>query len=308
MKPKSKNDRSVPNGKPPFRERMKIAFSLAANTARRTRLHPVLLLTAILLVILLASALLHFDLLLAKYERATTLFRDLILIAAATFAVPLALSRTLTAERALLNERYQSGAEMLGSEIPTVRLAAVFALQRLSMERSEDYHVDVVRLVCSFVRTHTRNRDKHRTADDRAANPPVENNAFEMGHSDDVRAALHFLGNRDNPQKNLERLHGLNRLDLSRCDLSGADLRNGEFRDTNFNEVNLENADLSGAKLSGCTLANANLTNANLSSATGLLQRELDKAVAKKGSPPRLGRNDQKPIDPDTNLKLVWRD
>ena len=40
-----------------------------------------------------------------------------------------ALKQAETAERGLLNERYQKGAEMLGSKVLTVRLGGIYALQ-----------------------------------------------------------------------------------------------------------------------------------------------------------------------------------
>ena len=136
-------------------ERIKITFAFAANTIRRTLFHPILLLWILIVASLSVFALFHFDTIVADATNNTLLLRDVTLIIAALFALPLALSRTLTSERALLNERYQKVSEMLGSEISMVRLAAVYALKRLSHERSEDYHVDVVKLLCSFVRMRT---------------------------------------------------------------------------------------------------------------------------------------------------------
>ena len=50
-----------------------------------------------------------------------------------------------TAQQGLLNERYQKGVEMLGSEILTVRLGGIYALQRLAEENPRLYHTQVVR-------------------------------------------------------------------------------------------------------------------------------------------------------------------
>ena len=56
--------------------------------------------------------------------------RNIVLAAAAIIALPLAIWRSTvaerqakTAQRSLLNERYLKGAEMLGSEVLSVRLA-----------------------------------------------------------------------------------------------------------------------------------------------------------------------------------------
>ena len=55
-----------------------------------------------------------------------------------------------TSEQGLLNERYQKGAEMLGSEVLAVRLGGIYALQRLAEEHPEQYHIQVLRLLCAF--------------------------------------------------------------------------------------------------------------------------------------------------------------
>ena len=67
--------------------------------------------------------------------------RNLVLTMAAIAALPLAIWRSKvaerqaeTAQRGLLNERYQKGAEMLGSDVLTVRLAGIYALARLDRE------------------------------------------------------------------------------------------------------------------------------------------------------------------------------
>ena len=55
-----------------------------------------------------------------------------------------------TAQQGLLNERYQKGADMLGSGVLAVRLGGIYALQRLAEEHPEQYHVQVMRLLCAF--------------------------------------------------------------------------------------------------------------------------------------------------------------
>ncbi len=50
-----------------------------------------------------------------------------------------------TAQQGLLNERYQKGAEMIGSGVLSVRLSGVYALQRLAEEHPKQYHVQIMR-------------------------------------------------------------------------------------------------------------------------------------------------------------------
>ena len=92
-------------------------------------------------------------------ESGSTTIRNLGLIIAGVIALPLAIWRSIVAQRQantaqqnLLNERYQQGAEMLGSEVLAVRLGGIYALERLAEEHPEQYHVQIVRLFCAFVR------------------------------------------------------------------------------------------------------------------------------------------------------------
>lgn len=95
--------------------------------------------------------------------------RDYGLLIAAIVAFPLGFWRSRVAERqadaargqvetseqGLLNERYQRGTEMLGSDVLAVRLGGIYALQRLAKDHPEAYHVQVMRLLCAFVRNPT---------------------------------------------------------------------------------------------------------------------------------------------------------
>ena len=95
----------------------------------------------------------------ANRESGSTTIRNLGLVIAAVVALPLAIWRSKIAERQalitqqdLLNGRYQTGAEMLGSDVLSVRLGGSFALDRLAEEYPEQYHLQVLQLFCAFVR------------------------------------------------------------------------------------------------------------------------------------------------------------
>ena len=103
---------------------------------------------------------------LSNGESGSTTIRNLALILAGLVALPLAMWRSIVADRqattaqlSLLNERYQRAAEMLGNEVLSVRLAGVFALQRLATEHPDQYHVQVMGLFCAFVRLPTRDQN-----------------------------------------------------------------------------------------------------------------------------------------------------
>ena len=58
-----------------------------------------------------------------------------------------------TSERGLLNERYQKGAaQMLGSDVLSVRLGGIYALQHLAEDHPDQYHVQIMLLFCAFAR------------------------------------------------------------------------------------------------------------------------------------------------------------
>ena len=61
-----------------------------------------------------------------------------------------------TAQQGLLNDRYERGAGMLGSDVLPVRLAGIYALERLAVEHPEEYHIQIMDLLCAFVRNPTR--------------------------------------------------------------------------------------------------------------------------------------------------------
>ena len=45
---------------------------------------------------------------------------------------------------------------MLGSGVLSVRLGGIYALERLAKEHPEEYHIQIMELLCSFVRHPTR--------------------------------------------------------------------------------------------------------------------------------------------------------
>ena len=109
----------------------------------------------LLIVVWVAGELIHWPWVLTNHEAV----RNLGLVAVSVIAVPLAIWRALVAERqaetarrSLLNERDQKAAEMLGSELISVRLGGIYALQTLAAEHPAHYHLGVMRQFCAFVR------------------------------------------------------------------------------------------------------------------------------------------------------------
>ena len=65
--------------------------------------------------------------------------------------IEIAQSQIEIAQHSMRNERFQKGAEMLGSETLAVRIGAVYALSQLASEHPEIYHLQVMKLFAAFV-------------------------------------------------------------------------------------------------------------------------------------------------------------
>ena len=263
-------------------------------------------------------------------ESGSTTIRNLGLVLAGLIALPLAIWRGLVAEkqadaaqRSLRNERYQKGAEMLGSEVLTVRLGGIYALQRLGQEFPEEYHVQTMRLLCAFVRNLTSDmRHKGTLAQS------IETSR-DSWIREDVLAAMTCIGKRDDFRISLERKAAY-RLELAGINLKYLTLLKGNLRkamlpNSNLSMTMLVNANLSEAFLQESDLTGTDLTDADLSGtllgaselqtdgrqkvsiyslgpAFGISQTQLDQARADPNNPPILFGV----LDPNTGQPLVW--
>ena len=231
--------------------------------------------------------------------------RDYGLLIAAIFAFPLGFWRSRVAElqadaaqQTLLNERYQRGAEMLGSDLLAVRLGGIYGLQRLAEEHPGQYHIQIMELLCAFVRYPTGGERREEGQD------TVE----------DVQIAVRAIGTRSRTGIELERKSDF-RLDLFRANLAGASLL-----DADLGRAKLIGANLAGASLARANLCQADLTGANISgahfydfaglmgigeresAAKGLTQQQLNRAWADPNERPDL---DGHVLDAETGEPLV---
>ena len=224
-----------------------------------------------------------------------------------------------TAQQNLLNERYQQGAEMLGSDVLTVRLGGIYALQRLAEEHPQQYHVQIMRLFCAFAR--------HPTEDGGVEAKPGTQMQSRLLR-EDVRGVMEAISACHVRQLKLEqdaqfqldlKFANLTRgwlsyADLSQAWLSYANLSHAGLSSAKLSRARLSHADLSHAWLDGADLSRADLSNTILSGAQlsrgngkyrakGLTQAQLDEARADPDNPPKLkGVQDAK-----TGEQLVWR-
>ena len=262
----------------------------------------------------------------------TDTVRVMTLMAGGVIAVILTLWRSMIAERqantaqlSLLNERYQKGAEMLGNRVLAVRLGGIYALRSLAEERPEEYHVQIMRLFCAFVRHPTEWEPGQKPALD--VRDVLE--AIAFCSKSNIELETNFRINFDGAKLQGITWAHFREVNLRGATLSRADLSNSLFPSeldlseivamhVNFSnsylaEVKLSgaillSADLTGAylnnaELSGVVLGQANLTKAVLRDARGLTQAQLDEACANPDNPPNLDGVQ----DAETGEYLIWR-
>ena len=246
-------------------------------------------------------------------ESGSTTIRNVGLVVGGGIAIWVAYWRSSISQRSLLNERSQKGAEMLGSEVLSVRLGGIYALQRLAEEEPKQYHVQIMRLFCAFVRNPTKDEE----AGSRST----------RGVREDVQAVMTVIGTRSDDDIELEvkeqfnldlawaNLTGVSMLraipisaNLAGANLAGASMLRATLLFTNLSRVLLNSTDLTGAyldstDLTGAYLSGTNLTGASLSGAKGLTQEQLDQAQADPADPPKLDGL----CDAKTGAPLEWR-
>ena len=242
------------------------------------------------------------------------------------------------AQRGLLNERYQKGAEMLGSEVLAVRMGGIYALQRLAGECPEQYHIQIMRLFCAFVRlppqTGAKPCPQMHEGDSQqqpGLRPDVQDamKAIALRGSAGIwmesREEDNTLYLRDAQLMGLQLRNAnlskawLTKANLSRAVLPHADLSRARLRLADLSGAELRHSDLSNAVFWGADLSRTVLWNANLSGsdfsgvgarsssygtpAHGLTQAQLDQTWADVDNPPKLNGV----LDAETGEPLVWR-
>ena len=208
-----------------------------------------------------------------RVESNSATLRNVGLVIAAVVALPLAIWRSKvaerqadTAQRGLLNERYQTGAEMLGSNVLSVRLGGIYALQRLADEHPEQYHVQIMRLFCAFVRNPTMSGEEN-DASELAGVPPHTPPPLR----EDIQAVVRAIGTRREEFLDLEgkaRFHlDMRGSDLRRAEALGMNLttsRRPDSTEESISEAFTRRTNLSDSKLCSAKMAFAKLKDADL--------------------------------------------
>ena len=196
-----------------------------------------------------------------SHESLSTTIRNVALVVGGVIAFPIALWRSRVGERqaaiaqqSLLNERYERGAEMLGSPVMAVRLGGLYVIQRLAQEQPEQYHIPAMQLLCAFIR--------HPPPNDATERVPTGGEYPDL--REDVQAALNTFRDRDDKRQNIEIAVNYHP-NLTDADLRGADLINSELSHVILDGAKLSGAWLSGTWLTMTTMWGASLVDAHLS-------------------------------------------
>ena len=175
-----------------------------------------------------------------------------------------------TAQQNLIQERYHNGTKMLGSDLLAVRLGGIYALQQLSSEDPDKFHIPIAQLLCAFLRhplppgedvdCPTNGED----VIDRIDHMLETLNSGKwrepsLRSRQDTQAIMDILSKRDAKIRDLEVANHF------RLDLRGADLRNVWLQRGNFCDSELAYANLMGAFCVGTNLSATYLAGANLS-------------------------------------------
>ena len=212
-------------------------------------------------------------------ESEIAIVRNFFLAIVAIFALPLALWRSWVAERQLgtaqrgqLNERYQKGAEMLGSQLLSIRLGGIYALQQLVQNHPQEYHIQIMRLFCAFLRENVSMSRANEEVSENEKRLFLDNSNKDYGIfqgqitkwirvkgfrklNEDCQAIVDAFYSRTDTQFQVQENEGY-LLDLTNLDLKWMDLR-----DAKFHNVDLTGTDLSGAILWGANFRKAFFVN-----------------------------------------------
>lgn len=180
-------------------------------------------------------------------------------------------------QQSMLNERYERGAEMLGSTVLSVRLGGIYGLASLAEDHPDQYHVPIIQLLCTFVRQPPEEGKKDESEQvDRAKS----DNEHELRQ--DVQAAMTAISGRNEAGLGYEKATRgflievsdsvaegvtVRRAGLFWLDLRGANLRCVDLLEAKLFRANFRDADLSNSTLLEANLSHAILWKANLSHA-----------------------------------------
>ena len=220
-------------------------------------------------------------------ESPSSVIRNLILAVIAAIALPLALWRSLvaanqlvTAQRSLLGDRYQKGAEMLNGGTLSTRLGGIYTLQQLAERYPFTYHVQVMRLLCAYFREQVsltrpfddqksveseREREKQLLPYQKKERTIFDENSNELALRlmEDEQAILDIFNSRSTAQLQAEEKEGY-LLDLTGLNLSHTDLHQGKFINMDLSDTDMSESSLWGSAFRRTNFRNTKMDGANL--------------------------------------------
>ena len=153
-----------------------------------------------------------------------------------------------------ITDRFARAVEQLGSDDPTIRIGAIYALERIARDSERD-HRPVMEVLTAFVRNEPEG----------AATPVTGSDVQGTVRGTEVRAALGVIGRRD-----AERDGGGECLNLYGARLIGIDLAGFRLARTCFRSADLPGATFAAADLTGGSFQDADLSGANLGEAVAV--------------------------------------
>jgi Pentapeptide repeats (8 copies) len=178
-------------------------------------------------------------------------------------------------ERGQITERFSRAVEQLASPNPEVRLASIFALEKIARDSSREREA-IAEILTGYVRENSPWPPSR--PGQYAERAPIKQVPLLAVRATDVQAAMTVLGRgpfagdprrplrltkTDLRQATLEAAE-LQGADLGSANLQGAYLSSANLQGANLGSANLQGADLGMAKLQGADLQAANLEGADL--------------------------------------------
>ena len=225
-------------------------------------------------------------------ESGSATLRNLGLLVLATIGMPFAIWRSVVAgrqadiaQRGLRNETYQKAVAMLADSVLAVRLGGIYALQHLAKEHPTQYHIQVMRLFCAFIRHPTALSNTHVAQNEIAEVVDKRDSGVGVSIRSDVEDVLRALGTRTKEEIAIESRAGFD-LVIYEADLRQLNIRDvtsftysidskHEFRlidrkkrrRENLSHIHFRRVDLSRADLSFVDMSNAEFWDPNFAGA-----------------------------------------
>ena len=212
----------------------------------------------------------------------------------------------------LENETYVKALELFGSEDESIRIGAIYALERIALESMNRYHLPIMDVLCAYVRKQSSTDEKESGS--------VEQEIQEI--EQEIQEILTVIGRRSEEQRKIEGIGpridlrdtylpsaylcgaNLDSTFLFGANLNYAALAYCSLKGTSLQMSNLKEADLEGANLEDADLNFADLEDTNLKNVRGLTQDMLDQAKHEESAePPNLDGAKCT----STGKQLVWR-